>query len=192
MKLIVGLGNPGKKYQGTRHNLGFAVLDAAVGAEKLSLTAAKKFKAQVAQVAHAKHDKIIFLKPQTYMNLSGEAVVAAAGFYKIDTEEILVIHDDLDLPLGKIRFVRDGGAGGHNGVQSIIESLGTKDFHRLKLGIGRPKHPEQDVTAYVLEKFCPEEERPCAEVLKRAAAAILYYFDHALNDVMNAFNSQGN
>ncbi|MFH1193910.1 MAG: aminoacyl-tRNA hydrolase [bacterium] len=152
MKLIIGLGNPGKKYEKTRHNLGFMAVDflrAAAGAPDFKMN--KKLAAEV-----SKSGEIIFAKPQTFMNLSGEAVAKLLSFFKLSPADLVVIHDDLDLDFGKIKTGAGHGAAGHNGVKSIIELLGTKDFNRVRLGVGRPPiHlPPED---YVLQNFSPAE-----------------------------------
>lgn len=185
MKLIVGLGNPGKKYERTRHNFGFAALDELARAIRMDLLPSS-YKGELAVVSHAVHDKIFFLKPQTYMNLSGESVASLTNFYKISPQDILVIFDDLDLPLGRIRFAVKGSAGGHNGIKSLIQHLGTTDFPRLKLGIGRPTHPEFEVVDYVLQKFSKDEAVIAEQVLKTAVEAIQYFLE--VNDVMRAAN----
>lgn len=151
MRLIIGLGNPGKKYAQTRHNLGFMVLD-ALG------------------TAIAKKDNFLLVKPQTYMNLSGQAVAKIARYYKIKPEEILIIHDDKDLPFGKIRIRHKGSAGGHLGVQSVIDALKTDKFSRLKIGIGKPdiKNTEK----FVLQKFSSEERKKLPEIINQAILLI--------------------
>ena len=149
--LVAFLGNPGKEYERTRHNYAWMLAD------KLGegLTWQQKFKAEIA--SWALNDlKAWFLKPQTFMNLSGDSVGAALGFYKLETSQLLVVHDDLELPLGEYKFQRGGGLGGHNGLRSLEKHLGTRDFYRFRLGIGRPL--KGDVSAHVLGRFRPEEE----------------------------------
>lgn len=148
MKLIVGLGNPGNKYEGTLHNVGFSAIERV--AEKSSLYQWKdQFKSKLVSGNEA-GEQFILLKPQTYMNLSGEAVQACKHYYKIELDEILVVFDDLDLPQGKLRYRSSGGHGGHNGVRSILQHCGGPTFHRLRIGIGRPAHGK--VSDYVLSK----------------------------------------
>lgn len=162
MKLIVGLGNPGKKYEKTRHNLGFMAVDflrEAAGAPKFKLN--KKCLAEV-----SKTDEIIFAKPQTFMNNSGEAVAKLLSFFKLTPANLIVIHDDLDLDFGKIKAGAGHGAAGHNGVQSIIGALSTKDFNRHRVGVGRPAPniPSED---YVLQNFSPDESKQLPDLFKK-------------------------
>lgn len=187
MKLIIGLGNPGKKYEKTRHNIGFMALDRLV--KKLGLNFhSGKFSAEQAIKTDELHDKIFFLKPQTYMNKSGDSVAALAQFYKIDPDDMLVIHDDLDLPLGRLRVVRKGSAGGHNGIKSIIEKLGAQNFNRLKLGIGRPADARVDVVDYVLMPFASSERQALESTLETAVQALDVFLQKGPQDAMNEFN----
>jgi PTH1 family peptidyl-tRNA hydrolase len=189
MHLIVGLGNPGKKYTATRHNIGFRVVDALSQKKKLAFTASS-FQGDVAHDGTTLAERLYLLKPSTFMNLSGESVAAITQFYKIPLSEILVIHDDLDLPLGRLRFVRTGSAGGHNGIKSLIDHLGTPDFPHLKIGIGRPKTVQQDVVDYVLQKFTPEEEMSLSQIIDKSVEAIEAYLAHGLQSAMNAYNQK--
>jgi PTH1 family peptidyl-tRNA hydrolase len=150
MKLIVGLGNPGNEYKNTRHNVGFIFLNFFLSKENLSLDK-KKFKGLYSEYVSLKGNKAIFLEPQTYMNLSGDSIIEFANYYKIKSEDILVIHDDLDLDLAKLRIRSKGSSGGHNGIKSIIARLGTEDFKRVRIGIG--KDSNIPVVDYVLGKF---------------------------------------
>ena len=150
MKLIVGLGNPGDKYQGTRHNVGFDVIDALARQEGLQLTD-QKFRADYT-IWRVDGEKVLLVKPYTFMNLSGEAVLPLMSYYNISPDELVVVYDDLDLEPGKLRLRQSGSAGGHNGVKSIIEMLGTHDFKRVKIGIGRPQYGRK-VVDHVLERF---------------------------------------
>jgi len=152
MKLLVGLGNPGKEYENTRHNVGFWFIDHLAELNKVSLKE-KKFKS-----IYGKNSQLIFLKPQTFMNVSGEAVLQAMQFFKLTPADLLIIHDDLDLPPGTIRFREKGSSGGHNGLNSIIEQIGTNQFSRLKLGIGKPLDKAQ-VTGYVLSKVSAADKK---------------------------------
>lgn len=187
MKLIVGLGNPGPKYHLTRHNLGYRVLDLL--GERLKVTfAASKFHGDAAVVLHPIHHKVHLLKPLTFMNKSGEAAGPYAHFYKISPQDVLAVHDDLDLPLGRLRFATGGGAAGHNGVSSLIEHLGGKDFHRLKLGIGRPVTAAQSVVDYVLEGFSKVDESLVGHMVDTAAEALEVYLSDGLTRAMERFN----
>ncbi len=152
MKAIFGLGNPEKKYEKTRHNAGFIVIDKI--AEELSLTWGRedKLKALI-----AKKDDLLLVKPQTFMNNSGGCIRAVKDFYKLESSKILVVHDDVDLPFGKIKLQIGASSAGHNGVSDIIEKLGTQEFWRLRIGVGRPENAEFDVTDWVLGDLTPEE-----------------------------------
>lgn len=150
MKLIVGLGNPGDKYQGTRHNVGFDVIDALARQEGLKLTD-QKFRSDYT-IWRVGDEKVLLVKPYTFMNLSGEAVLPLMSYYNISPDELVVVYDDLDLEPGKLRLRQSSSAGGHNGVKSIIEMLGTQDFKRVKIGIGRPQYGRK-VVDHVLQRF---------------------------------------
>ena len=150
MKLIVGLGNPGDKYQGTRHNVGFDVIDALARQEGLKLTD-QKFRSDYT-IWRVGDEKVLLVKPYTFMNLSGEAVLPLMSYYNISPDELVVVYDDLDLEPGKLRLRQSGSAGGHNGVKIIIEILGTQDFKRVKIGIGRPQYGRK-VVDHVLQRF---------------------------------------
>lgn len=163
MKLIVGLGNPGEKYAGTRHNLGFDVIDKLVTGTVASPEVSKKFEAIV-----YKGQDIILLKPQTFMNLSGRSVKAALDFYKISLDDLLVIHDEVDLELGEIKHQFDRSSAGHNGVESVINNIGSQAFHRLRLGVGRGANPGVDIANFVLEKFEVGEREAVGTMVARA------------------------
>ncbi len=157
MKLIVGLGNPGSEYQKTRHNIGFMVIDALAAALEVSFQPTKQAKAEIAELPGFP-EKVIIMKPQTFMNNSGEAVAAYARYNKIEPKDIWVLSDDLDLPFGQIRIRDTGSSGGHNGLQSVIDALKTADFYRFRLGIGRPGQSTAEITepaatVYVLQPF---------------------------------------
>ena len=154
MKLIVGLGNPGREYAKTRHNVGFIFLNSFLSKENLSLDK-KKFKGQYCEYVSNKGHKAIFLEPQTYMNLSGDSVIDFIKYYKISPQDILVLHDDLDLDVSKIRIRSKGSSGGHNGIKSLIERLQTQEFKRVRIGIG--KDSNIPVVEYVLGKFSNED-----------------------------------
>lgn len=183
--LIIGLGNPGREYKDTRHNIGFMLIDqltVRLNARGMKLQS----KAIVISALHEDR-KIIFAKPQTYMNLSGQSVQGLLHFYKIPFENLLVAHDDLDIPFGTIRIRPTGGPGGQRGMASTIEQLGTKDFPRLRLGIGRPPG-RMDPKDYVLQDFSKEDMKLLPEVLERAADAALTFVTDGLNKAMNKFN----
>ena len=150
MKLIVGLGNPGKEYEYTRHNMGFLVIDNYLCKKKIEASWQKKFNS-LYMISYINGEKVIFLKPQTYMNLSGEAVREVVNFFKIDINDILIISDDLDLSIGNFKLKLRGSSGGHNGLKSISECLGTNDYKRLKIGIAKDK--SVDIKDYVLGKI---------------------------------------
>jgi PTH1 family peptidyl-tRNA hydrolase len=179
MKLIVGLGNPGSEYEKTRHNVGFRVIDRF--AEKHGLTYKKrKFKSHWFE-----YKKTIFLKPQTYMNLSGESVQAAAAFYHIEPEDIVVIYDDLDLPVGDLRIRKNGSAGGHKGMMSIIRMVGSKEIPRIRIGIGKDNTP---VEHYVLTPPPKIEEVLYQKASEMSVIALEAYLEgHSLDVLMNEF-----
>jgi PTH1 family peptidyl-tRNA hydrolase len=184
-KLIVGLGNPGRKYASNRHNVGFQCLDRLAEAWGLSFSR-RKHKALLAQDEIAGL-KVILAKPQTFMNLSGEAVEQLARFYQVAPENILVIYDDLDLPVGRIRLRPEGGSGGHKGMKSIIEHLGSNGFPRLRVGIGRPSHG--DPVDYVLSDFAPDERSTIEEACERAVSAIELWLAEGVVAAMNRYNT---
>ncbi|QDP38827.1 aminoacyl-tRNA hydrolase [Radiobacillus deserti] len=185
MKCIVGLGNPGRRFEDTRHNIGFMVVDELMKRHQLSLDK-KKFNGQF--TTHVvEGEKVIFLQPLTYMNLSGESVRPLADFYNLNPEDIVVIYDDLDLPNGKIRLRQKGGHGGHNGIRSMIDHLGTKEFKRIRVGIGRPTTP-QPVPNFVTEPFTKEEWVLAREGIYKAADACDAWFSKPFEQVMNEFN----
>ena len=210
-KLIIGLGNPGEKYKMTRHNLGFRVIDKI--AEDFNLPETKcestplktcfkykckvltghKFKAEISE-GRIKNEKILFVKPQTFMNESGQAARAISYFYKIETENIWVIHDDLDLPLGKLKISFNKSSGGHKGVQSIIDQLGRKDFFRFRIGVSQKSIKSKvhkvgsescELRNFVLGKFSPEEEKIIQEAIKKTALAIETALEENIEKVMN-------
>lgn len=184
MKLIVGLGNPGQEYSKTRHNVGFLVLDKLI--EKLNIELDKnKCKANYGIYYH-KGEKIIIAKPQTYMNLSGEAVKSLMKFYDIDTKDLIVIHDDLDLPVGKLRLRSKGSSGGQRGMGNIIDLLHSKDINRIRIGISNNKLI--DTKDYVLSKFSKEEKELIDEAIDKASDALIYAFDHRFDEVMSKYN----
>ena len=186
MKLIVGLGNPGKKYQSTRHNVGFDVL--ACLAKRYDVGRPKaKFNAEVAETI-IKNEKTILLSPLTYMNLSGQSVRAAVDFYKLPLTELLVICDDINLDLARLRFKPSGSAGGQNGLKDIINRLGTQTFDRLRVGVGRVP-PEWDTADFVLGKFLKEDQPDMDAGISRAANAVEVWVEQGIQKAMNQFNA---
>lgn len=185
MKLVVGLGNPGEKYINTRHNAGFEVVK-NLAEEPLAMN--KKFNAEVSAGKIGK-EKVVFLCPQTFMNESGRAAAAAAKFYKIKPADIIVIHDDIDLPLGKIRIKKDGSSGGHRGIDSVISSLGSENFIRLKIGVAPEKRPPRfDAANFVLKKFGKADEKILAGTIKKATEAVAVIVNDGAETAMNKFN----
>lgn len=187
IRLIVGLGNPGAEYEKTRHNVGFMVLDRLIGPAGAESGGTwhkvREWKAEIARATSG----LILCKPLSYMNLSGRTVGAVARYYKATPAEILVIYDDLDLPLGKLRLRLGGSAGGHNGIKSIIEHLGTQAFPRLRIGIGAAGEQEGAIT-HVLGRFSPAETPVIEEAMDRAAKAVDYAQTRGLLAAMNQFN----
>jgi PTH1 family peptidyl-tRNA hydrolase len=185
--LIVGLGNPGREYKDNRHNVGFMLIDRLSVRLNARLTRMQA-KALVGSVNYD-DNKLILAKPQTYMNLSGQSIQGLARFYKVPLEYMIVAHDDLDLPFGAIRIRPGGGPGGQKGVASAIERLGTKDFRRLRIGIGRPPG-RMNPSDYVLQDFAHSDSILLSEVLERAAEATLTFVTEGLNAAMNKFNGE--
>ncbi len=185
MYLIVGLGNPGREYENTRHNAGFDALDAL--AEKLGTEVKEKKHRGLCGKGMIGMEKVILLKPQTYMNLSGESVRAAADFYKIDNEHMIVLYDDIDLDVGKLRVRAKGSAGGHNGIKNIIAHMGTQEFPRVRIGVGA-KPDRMDLADHVLGCF-PQVERPVMEdAFEEAAEAAIAIVEDGIDAAMNRFN----
>jgi len=183
--LLIGLGNPGREYRDTRHNLGFMLIDRLC--VRLNARGMKVQSKAVVTSAMYGDRKLILAKPQTYMNLSGHSAQGLLNFYKLPMENMLVAHDDLDLPFGTIRIRPGGGPGGQRGMASTIEQLGTKDFPRLRIGIGRPPG-RMNPTDYVLQNFSREEVKSLSEILDRAADAALTFVVDGLNKAMNKYN----
>ena len=184
--LVVGLGNPGDKYENTRHNVGFLAVDeladrARVPVQKL------KYRA-LTNTIELGGAKVLLMKPVTYMNLSGEAVGEAARFYKIPPERVLVISDDVSLPVGKLRIRKSGSAGGHNGLKNIIQHLGTDQFPRVKVGVGEKPHPDYDMADWVLSKFTGEDLKTITAAVGRAADAVECLIKDGPDKAMNKFN----
>ena len=171
--LVVFLGNPGTKYTGTRHNAGFMTGDAC--AEKFGADINKiRFKA-LTGICRVGGEKVMLMKPQTYMNLSGDAVIQAVRYYKLPAERCIVVSDEIALPIGRLRIRKSGSAGGHNGLKSIIASLGTDAFPRIRLGVGAPPRPDCDMADWVLGGFHGQDAKDMAEAVKRAAGAVECY-----------------
>ena len=186
--MIVGLGNPGKEYEKTRHNVGFRVTDLVAETLKTKIDRLK-FRALTRMVTH-NGQKVLLVQPQTYMNVSGAAVSALATYYKVPVERILVIFDDISLPVGRIRIRKDGSAGGHNGIKSIIQSLGSDKFPRVKVGVGAKPHPDYDLADWVLSKFSAQEEKDLAPALENAAKASLLILEQGTEKAASAFNGK--
>ena len=184
MKLIVGLGNPGSEYENTRHNAGFLTINKLC--EKLNVQLDKSKCKAIYGIYRYNGEKIILAEPQTYMNLSGESVVSLMKFYDIDIKDLIVIHDDLDLPIGKIRIRYQGSCGGQNGMRNIIDLTGTSQINRIRIGISNNK--TMDTKDYVLGKFNKEDAKIFNEAIDKAADAIIYSFDHNFEEVMSKFN----
>ena len=184
--LIVGLGNPGKQYERTRHNCGFRAVDMI--ADKLGCKIDKgKFQGLYGQVTYA-GGKLFLLKPQTFMNLSGRSVLQLSAYYNIPPQRIIVLFDDISLPPGRLRIRGNGSAGGHNGIKSIIQELGSQEFPRVKIGVGAKPHPEQDLADWVLSNFSAAEEKDLAVALENSADASLCIIDKGTYEAANRFN----
>ncbi|MBI2954162.1 MAG: aminoacyl-tRNA hydrolase [Chloroflexi bacterium] len=186
MKIVVGLGNPGKQYARNRHNVGFACVDLLASRHGLT-SSQRRFKALVAEGQIA-GQRVLLAKPQTFMNLSGEAVKSILGWYKLSPEDLLVIYDDMDLPLGRIRVRERGSAGGHRGVQSIIDHLKTAEFPRLRIGIARPD--DREAKEHVLADFTSAERPLIAETLGKAADAVEMILAKGIVAAMNVYNRE--
>ena len=186
MKLLVGLGNPGRKYGATRHNIGFMIVDAV--ARLIELEISKEKFSSFFGIGKINENDVCIIKPQTFMNVSGHAVAEFAHYYKLEVENVLVVHDDMDMELGKLKIVKDSGAGGHNGVASIIDNLGTKSFWRLKIGIGRPQ-VEIDPSDHVLMKFSKGEREIVREILKTSSDAVMSFFKDGAEKAMQRYNN---
>ncbi|MGI8601449.1 MAG: aminoacyl-tRNA hydrolase [Verrucomicrobiales bacterium] len=183
LRLITGLGNPGRDYATTRHNVGFLILDRLAARLGVSFAREKKWKAEFGRVGD-----LSLIKPQTFMNLSGEAVAAAAAYYKVAPEECLVVYDDKNLPFGRLRLRESGSAGGHNGMKSVIAHLGTEVFPRLRFGIGAPPGEQPELTGHVLAAFSAGESAVIEKQLDRAVEAIHYALRAGVPQAMNVFN----
>ncbi len=196
MKLIVGLGNPGAEYRDTRHNVGFKVADALAERWRVAHQWREKFEAlHVKTVVGGERtadllgggEQVVIAKPLTFMNLSGQAVAGLAGFYKIEPADIFIVTDDVALPLGRLRARREGGAGGHNGLKSLIQSLATQAFPRMRVGVGRGDH--RDLADHVLGRFEADERETVSAAVLRAADASEMFLSEGIERVMNVFNA---
>lgn len=185
MKLIIGLGNPGKQYEKTRHNVGFMVIDKL--SKDLTIPLDRQKFNGIYGVGHISGEKVILLKPLTYMNLSGECIRPLMDFYDINDEDIVVIYDDLDLPVGKTRLRTKGSAGGHNGIKSMILHLATQDFNRIRVGIDRPNNGMK-ISDYVLGHFTKENEQGINEAIERSSDACVKWLSTSFTQVMNEYN----
>lgn len=191
MKLIIGLGNPGKEYENTRHNIGFMSVQKIYGSMHLTEQKSTKFNAFIAEYTY-NNEKILFVRPLTFMNLSGETVEKLSHFYKVNQNDIIIIHDDMDLPVGNIRIRKSGSSGGHNGLKSIISLLGSEDFIRIRVGIGKPElHDENSIINHVLSKFKPDEKILIDEAINLMPEIINTYLDKGIDYTMNIFNKRG-
>ena len=187
--LIVGLGNPGKEYEKTRHNAGWRAIDLI--ADKLSCKIDKaKFQGLYGQTKYA-GGKLFLLKPLTYMNLSGKSVLQLSAYFHVPPQRIIVLFDDISLEPGRLRIRADGSAGGHNGIKSMIQELGSQDFPRVKIGVGAKPHPDFDLANWVLSHFTAQEEKALQPALERAAEAALAIIDHGVPEAANRFNGIG-
>ena len=184
--IIVGLGNPGSQYDRTRHNVGFRVLDRLADSLGVKINRSR-FKALTA-TAQIGGEKVLLLKPQTFMNASGLSVEPAAAFYKVPAERVLVIFDDVSLPVGKIRIRAEGSAGGHNGLKSLISALGKQTFPRIKVGVGEKPHPDYDLADWVLGKFTAKEEKDLAPAVEHAAEAVEYFLKQGAEKTAAKYN----
>src|SRR6266581_716974 len=189
LALILGLGNPGREYARTRHNAGFMALELLAGRWHARLSAKKKFHARVALVERDGCKRLL-AEPETFMNASGEAARALATFYQVAPERMLVIVDDADLPLGEIRLRPRGSSGGHHGLESIEQHVGTREFPRLRIGIGRQDTGEREITDYVLSKFRPAESELLEKALTRAADQVECWLSDGIQPAMNRFNGK--
>ena len=184
--LIVGLGNPGREYEKTRHNCGFRAVDRI--AEKLGCKIDRlKYQGLYCQTTYG-GTKLFLLKPQTYMNLSGRSILQLSAYFSIPPQRIIVLFDDISLPPGRLRIRADGSAGGHNGLKSIIQELGSQEFPRVKIGVGAKPHPDYDLADWVLSTFTALEEKALAVALENAADAALSIIDRGVPETANRFN----
>lgn len=184
--LLVCLGNPGREYENTRHNIGFMAADELARREGVKFNKLK-YRALTGEI-RVGGVRVLVLKPQTYMNLSGESVKLAGGFYRIPQDHVLVISDDVSLPLGKLRVRAGGSAGGHNGLKNIIAHLGTDQFPRVRVGVGAPEHPDYQMVDWVIGGFSPAERKIADEAVSRAVDAALCVIEKGVAAAQNAYN----
>ncbi|MGH7767022.1 MAG: aminoacyl-tRNA hydrolase [Candidatus Binatia bacterium] len=185
MKVVVGLGNPGKKYERSRHNLGFSVMDRLADKNRVAVTR-KKYESLIGEW-NRDGEKVLLVKPQTFMNRSGQALRSLLRYLPVEAEDLIVIHDDLDLPFGRIRIRQQGSAGGNRGMLSVLEALGDRPFIRLRIGIGRPP-PAVDPADFVLQSFSPDETGRLDDVTARAVEAVQCLLDEGARRAMEKFN----
>lgn len=185
MKAIVGLGNPGEKYSGTRHNIGFAVVDLLGGGSAIWRD---RNGALVAEVRIG-GEKVLLVKPMTFMNRSGEPLQSMLSFYKIPLEEVIVAHDEIDIPLGSLRIRKGGSAGGHRGVESVIQTCGGTEFIRVRIGVGRPVHPQIEIADWVLGRISGDEKKVADEVVKKTTQALELLVLDGITKAQQLFNS---
>jgi PTH1 family peptidyl-tRNA hydrolase len=188
MRLVVGLGNPGPEYQDNRHNLGFKVVD-ELSARARGAAPRAKFGAELGEVTIA-GERVLLCKPMEYMNVSGQAVARVAGFWKVPVAEVIVVHDELDLPFGRLKLGAGGGHGGHNGIRSLLADLGDASFARVRVGVGRPT-PGNDPANYLLSNFSRAEAKELPELIGAAADAVQAILTGGLTAAMNKFNGKG-
>ena len=193
-KLLIGLGNPGQKYERTRQNIGFEVIDSLANSCAVQLTENKRFHGKVGETRSSHGDRLILLKPNTYMNRSGQSVRAVVDWYKLSAHDVMVIYDDMDLPIGRLRLRLSGSAGGHNGMKSIISHLGTQAFSRLRLGISRADNAEQQVNStvvgHVLGKFAPAERKVMDAAVTLAVDAVEFSIRKGIERTMRLYNGR--
>lgn len=185
MKMVIGLGNPGKQYENTRHNIGFQVIDEL--ADRLGATSMQSKFNGMYTVIHRPEGKVMLVKPLTYMNLSGECVRPLMDYYDVDVEDIIVLYDDLDFPPGELKLRQKGSAGGHNGMKSLIQHLGTDQFKRIRLGIGRPTNGMK-IADYVLSNFSKEETTEIQAMVDKSTDACIEWLQTSFLEVMNQYN----
>ena len=190
VKLVAGLGNPGDRYRGTRHNVGFEVVDRVAGTQGVAFDAADRDRAAITARWRREGEVVLLAKPTTFMNVSGQAVRGLIDFYKIAPDDLLVVCDDVNLPIGRLRARASGSEGGHNGLRSVAEWLGTEEYPRLRVGVGRGQDDERrrDLTGHVLGEFTPDEAPGMARAIARAAEAVETWAADGLAAMMNAFN----
>ncbi|HSG32797.1 MAG TPA: aminoacyl-tRNA hydrolase [Thermodesulfobacteriota bacterium] len=185
MFLIAGLGNPGREYENTRHNVGFLGVDRI--AQDIGVSVTKKGFQSFYELGHFGNQKVLLIKPQTYMNNSGNAIREAKEYYKIDTENLIIIHDEMDIPLGRIKIKNGGGSAGHNGIKSIIANIGSQNFPRVRIGVGKP-YDRDKVIKHVLSNFNKEESKQLFEVLDSVRDSVYEIITSGIEKAMNRFN----